>query len=115
MSNCHNNPTDPPPPPFGYRVSHAIFGAPMQWAGISCRHFAVLASIEMDRRLTKSERVRYRAHGLICRFCRKLPGQFAALRELSHAAGESGDLGAGMVLSESVKDHILSEMKRKQG
>jgi predicted anti-sigma-YlaC factor YlaD len=71
------------PPPLHYRVMHAVVCPVMKLFGLSCRQFAELASVRMDRPLTKLESLRFRFHRMMCGLCRNLPGQLANLRTLT--------------------------------
>ncbi|WP_200271849.1 hypothetical protein [Luteolibacter pohnpeiensis] len=94
-------------------MSHWILGLPLKWLGISCRDFALLASLEMDRKLTRAEKFRMRFHGAICQFCRELPEQFNQLRQLARNADLLGELAADLKMSEEAKERILREMRRE--
>lgn len=85
----------PPPPPRSYRLMQAMAAPMMKRLGLSCREFAKLASLRMDRPLTISETVRFRFHAMMCGVCRRLPSQFEAMRSVLHRCqthGASGDV-----------------------
>lgn len=75
----------PPPPPRGYRLMQAMMGPMMKRLGLSCREFAELCSLRMDRPLTLPESLRYRFHAMMCGICRRLPAQFDAIRSALHS------------------------------
>lgn len=60
----------------------------LKWCGLSCREFAELCSLRLDRPLTGFEQVRYRFHAGMCEVCRRLPAQFDAIREAIHSCHE---------------------------
>lgn len=75
----------PPPPPRAYRLMQAMMGPMMKHFGLSCRQFAELCSLRMDRPLTFSESLRYRFHAMMCGICRRLPAQFEAICSALHS------------------------------
>lgn len=79
MSSCSGE--NHPRPPLRYRLMQALMGPVMRPLKMSCRDFAELCSVKMDRPLTFSESLRYRFHALMCGVCRRLPRQFDAIRE----------------------------------
>lgn len=70
------------PPPLRYRMMHAVMCPVMKLFGLSCRQFAELASVRMDRPLRKLESLRFLFHRAMCGLCRRLPGQLANLRTI---------------------------------
>lgn len=71
-----------PPPPRRYRALSLLERPITQVAGITCRDFAQLCVVRLDRPLTPPERVRYHLHGFMCRICRDFGGQFDLINEL---------------------------------
>ena len=59
----------------------ALLGPVMKPMRLSCRDFAELCSLKLDRPLTFSESFRYHFHALMCGVCRRLPRQFDAIRD----------------------------------
>lgn len=105
--NC-NHPS-PPRPALSYRFMQALMGPFMKMAGLSCRHFAELCSAELDRPLTSGERFRYRFHSMMCRVCRPLPRQFAALSALTHCCEDDSAAGSPDPKPESLLDEAARE------
>ena len=98
---------------MSYRLMHVMLWPVLKMARLSCRHFAELSGARMDRRLTWSEGLRFRVHSMVCAVCRRLPGQFVALRELVRAGIDTGDTcGEGQEhpevgLNDEVRERIL--------
>lgn len=74
----------PQRPGIGYRMMQGMTWPMMKVLGMSCRHFAELCSLRLDRPLGFWEDVRFRCHGLMCHLCRLLPKQLKHLRALVH-------------------------------
>ncbi len=74
-----------PKPPRSYRLMQALLGPVMKPMRLSCRDFAELCSLKLDRPLTFSESLRYRFHALMCGVCRRLPRQFDAIRDVMNS------------------------------
>ncbi|MEX2581389.1 MAG: hypothetical protein WD342_20195 [Verrucomicrobiales bacterium] len=103
----------PPPPPRGYRFVQTMMGPLMKRLGLSCREFAELASLRMDRPLTRSEAMRFRFHSLMCSVCRRLPGQFEAMRSVLRSCAvcdSQGITSSGEILDSAVKERILASL-----
>lgn len=103
-----NHPS-PPRPGISYRFMQALMGPFMKLAGLSCRHFAELCSAELDRPLTRGERFRYRCHSMMCRVCRPLPRQFAALSALTHCCVDDSTAGEPDHKPEKLLDEAARE------
>jgi len=117
----------PPPPPRGYRLMQVMMGPVLGAFGLSCREFAELSSLRMDRSLTVSEALRFRFHSMMCGVCRRLPAQFEAMRSFLHRCeaegmvedvdGESGKYGEApakaandLRLDAAARDRILERL-----
>lgn len=61
----------------------------MKLLGLSCRQFAVLTSLRLDRPLTFIERLCFHMHSLLCHVCRPLPKQLENLRRLTRCCDQS--------------------------
>lgn len=102
----------------------AMMAPMMKRFGLSCRAFAELASLRMDRPLTTSESIRFRFHSMMCGVCRRLPSQFEAMRDVLHhceahggcgvVSGETGETPATMTndfhLDAAARDRILERL-----
>lgn len=78
------NPSSHPPAPcLSYRLMQSMMWPVMKIMGLSCRHFAALSSLRLDRSLTLSETLRFHAHRIVCTLCRPLPKQLEHLRALT--------------------------------
>jgi len=84
---------EPPRPSLGYRLMQAMAGPALKRMRLSCREFAFLCSLRMDRPLSFSERLRFRLHATMCGLCRLLPRQLEAIRSTvrSRSAAEPGE------------------------
>jgi len=80
-----------PKPPVRYRLVQAMMGPLLKRVGLSCRQFAELASVRMDRPLTGSEAVRYRLHRIMCALCRRLPSQLEDVCTAARCSGRHDD------------------------
>ncbi len=83
----------PPPPPRGYRLMQAMMAPMMKRFGLSCREFAELTSLRMDRPLSFSESFRFRFHAMMCGVCRHFPAQFEEIRSILHGCETHGACG----------------------
>ena len=107
-------PTSPPPPGLRYRLMQRLMCPLMSMMGISCRHFARLAAEQIDRPLTRRERIALRVHCLMCHVCRPLPGQFKHLHHLVRCCGEHVETGyKEMTLPSETKKAIEAELLRE--
>jgi hypothetical protein len=83
---------------------------------ISCRHASELMSQQLDRKLNLSERLRLRAHLLICKSCPKTLQQFEILREASKRFAQHSDdkRQAELSLPAESKQRILTQLRAQQ-
>jgi hypothetical protein len=72
--------------PESYYRSHKVLGPAMHKLHVSCRHFAELSLVSMDRPLTLGEKFRHRFHFLICSVCRDFEKQMRSFAELVRAS-----------------------------
>ncbi|MFT5190460.1 MAG: hypothetical protein ACI957_003495 [Verrucomicrobiales bacterium] len=86
--------------------------------GLSCRQFARLAALRLDRPLKTSEALRFRMHSMMCGICRTLPKQLEHLQKLTRSARvhdvcKPDDSESSERLSNDAKERIraLSEKK----
>ncbi len=77
-----------PPPPVTYRMMQAVMCPILKMLGLCCRSAFHLCNERMDRELTRGESIRLHIHLMMCGLCRRLPGQFEAMRTLARAACE---------------------------
>ncbi len=75
------NPKPPPPKKF-YLRAHRVIGPCFHSLGISCRHFAELTLISIDRPLTLREKFRRALHFISCSVCRGFKRQMDSLTAL---------------------------------
>jgi hypothetical protein len=71
-----------PPPTKFYRRAHRVIGPCFHSLGISCRHFAELTLVSMDRPLTLREKFRRSLHFFSCSVCRGFNRQMDSLTAL---------------------------------
>ncbi|MDB4673277.1 hypothetical protein OAF27_00550 [Verrucomicrobiales bacterium] len=79
-----------PPPGLRYRLTKGIMSPILKLCGLSCRQFAELAAVRLDRPLKLQEALRFRMHRIMCGVCRPLPQQLENLRKLTRCACEHG-------------------------
>jgi hypothetical protein len=63
-------------------------GPLLKIAGLSCRQFAKLAALQLDRPLKTQGALRLRMHSMMCGICRPLPKQLENLQKLTQFACE---------------------------
>ena len=106
------NPDLPPPPPFAYRLVHAVMWPLLKLLGLTCKSAFELCSERMDRELTTGEALKLRVHLMMCGLCRNLPAQFSGMREfvrLSH--DKDHDCHSDECLSPEVKARIAADLE----
>ena len=77
-----------PPPSLRYRLIQGAMCPLLKLFGMSCRQFAELAALRLDRPLKASESLRFRFHSMMCGVCRPLPTQLENIRKLTRRAWE---------------------------
>lgn len=100
-----------PPPPRRYRALTVLERPFTRVAGITCRDFAGLSVVRLDRPLTPREHLRYRFHGIMCRLCREFGSQFELINELiretaQEPATEADDANALRRIEAGVRDQL---------
>ncbi len=85
-TSADSHPRPVPAPPLRYRLVHTVMCPLMKLMGLSCRQFAELAAVRMDRPLRAREALRFRFHRALCSLCRPLPAQLENLRTLTRCA-----------------------------
>lgn len=95
-----------------YRLMHAVMCPVMKLFGLSCRQFAGLAALRMDRPLGRLESARFHFHRTMCGLCRRLPAQLENLRILTRCVcrpdreNEAPATSAGGELSPEARERI---------
>lgn len=92
MNTDDPRPDDPrPASPRRYRIIARLESPLTRLAGMTCRDFARLSVVRLDRPLSGTERLRMRFHGMLCRLCRDFSGQFGVINDLvREAASDNG-------------------------
>ncbi|WP_395730872.1 hypothetical protein [Prosthecobacter sp.] len=88
----------------------------MKLLGLSCRQFAVLTSLRLDRPLSLTENLRFHLHSLLCHVCRPLPRQLENLRVILRCTAcheENTDILSA--LSPEALQHIREALKQEAG
>jgi len=82
----------------------------------SCRHASELMSQQLDRKLSLGEKLRLRAHLIICKSCPKTMQQFAILHEASkrYAEQQEGAQEKELTLSTDSRQRILHKLQEQQ-
>ena len=83
---------------------------------IDCREATQLTSAELDRPLTRRERIRLSLHRLLCAPCRFYRRQLELLRNQAAKLAESSpDVGLDEQARERIRTHLRSAVANSRG
>jgi len=111
-----------PSPGLFYRLTQGIMSPILKLCGLSCRQFAELAGVRLDRPLKWLETLRFRMHRIMCGVCRPLPKQLENLQKLTRCACENdfhnedakpGDVEASDGLSAEAKQKMRALLEKE--